>query len=107
MKAVIADGDPALLHGFEQGALDFGRRAIDFVCQEQISEDRTAMGAKFAGALVENFRADDVRRQQIDGELHATEFQGDGPGYSVYQQSLRRTRHALKQKMAAGKQGNQ
>src|SRR6266481_4266998 len=55
MKAVIPDGYPALLHGFEQRALDFGRGAINFVCQKQVGKDRTAVGAKFPCALVENF----------------------------------------------------
>jgi hypothetical protein len=37
---LAADGDLPLLHRLEQGALDLGGRAVDFVGQDQVGEDR-------------------------------------------------------------------
>ena len=40
----VADGDLALLHGFEQGALHLGRGAVDFVGEDEVGEERAALG---------------------------------------------------------------
>ena len=40
LEGLVADGDLLFLHGFEQRALHLGRRAIDFVGQNQVGEDR-------------------------------------------------------------------
>jgi len=38
---LIADGDLAFLHGFQERALHFRRRAIDLIRENEIAEDRT------------------------------------------------------------------
>ena len=74
---LVADGDLALLHRLEQCALHLGRGAVDLVGEQQVGEDRAKMRAKLVVALVEHLRAEDVRRQQVDGELYAAEVQVD------------------------------
>ncbi len=39
-----ADGDLAFLHGFEQGGLRLGRRAVDLVGQDDVGEQRARAG---------------------------------------------------------------
>ena len=40
---LVADGDLPLLHRFEQRALHLGRRAVDFVGQDDVGEDRALL----------------------------------------------------------------
>ena len=40
LARLAADGHLAFLHGFEQRGLRFGRRAVDFVGENQIGENR-------------------------------------------------------------------
>ena len=65
------------------------------------------MRAELALALVEDLRAEDVRRQQVDRELHAVELQVDGSGEAVDEKRLGQARHALQQQMSAGEQRDQ
>ena len=67
--SLVADCDLALLHRFEQRALNFGWRAIDFVGQNQIRKDRPELGREFAAARIVNERSDQIRGQQIGREL--------------------------------------
>ena len=106
-EGVVADGHAPLLHRFEQGALDLGRGAVDFVGQQQVREDRPAMDAELARALIEDFRADDVRGQQVNGELHAGELEVNGLGDGVDEERLGEAGHALKEQVAAGEECNQ
>ena len=48
----IAERDLALLHGFEQRALDLGRRAVDLVGEHEIGEDGPVLGAECAVARI-------------------------------------------------------
>ena len=81
-------GDLVLGHGFEQRALRLGAGAVDLVGQQQAGEDRAGMKAELAGFALVHADADDVRRQQVAGELHALEFQREAwrpvraPGWS-------------------------
>ena len=78
-----ASYDAAFLHGLEQRALDLGCGAVDFIREEKVGENAALVRAELALGLVENFRADDVRRKKIDGELHAAELQIDGARQTV------------------------
>ncbi len=66
----IAQGDLPLLHTFQQGRLDFGRRAVDLIGQQQVGEDWPQFGPELARAGVVHQRSHQVRRQKIRGELH-------------------------------------
>ena len=77
------DGDAVFLHRFQQGGLRFGRRAVDFVGQDDVGEERPldedeGAAARLVGFL-ENIRSGDVRGHQVGRELDAVELQGHRP----------------------------
>lgn len=96
-EGLIADGDLLLLHGFEQGALHFGRGAIDFVGQDQVGENGAAPGSKGPRLRIVNLRADQVGREQVRGELETGEFNVDGGGQGLDREGLGQTRHTFQQ----------
>src|SRR6185436_780975 len=53
-------GDAVLLHRLEKSRLRLGRRSVDLVGQEQLSEDRTGEKLEVVLALVEDIAAGDV-----------------------------------------------
>ena len=63
------------LHRLEQRALRLGRRAIDLIDQHHLRKQRPGVKNEALLLAVENGIADDVRRQQIAGELNAAEIQ--------------------------------
>jgi hypothetical protein len=69
----------ALLHGFEQRRLRLGRRAVDFVGQQNVGEDRAlheGPGAVAGGGIfLDDVGAGDVGRHQVRRELDALEHQ--------------------------------
>ena len=95
--ALVADGDLALLHGFEQRALHLGRRAVDFVCQHQIREDWTELGAELARLLIVDHGADQIRGQQVGRELHARELGVNGVANGAHRERLGQPWHALQE----------
>jgi hypothetical protein len=62
-KGGFPDGDLALLHGLQQGGLNLGRRAVDFVRQDDIVENRP-----FFHDEVPGFRAIDLGADQVGGQ---------------------------------------
>ncbi|MNT28059.1 hypothetical protein D3C72_1637190 [compost metagenome] len=101
------DGDLLFLHDFQQCALHLGRRAVDFVGQQQIGEDRPPHGGELAGALVIHARADQVGGQQVGRELDALERAAHGPRQRVDRQRLGQPRHAFDQQVPARKHRHQ
>ena len=75
-RQCVADAggsDLVLLHRFEQRRLRFRRRAIDFVGQNHVGENRPrheCHGPSLAG-LLQNFRAGNIRRHEVGCELDA------------------------------------
>ena len=106
-EGVVADRHLPLLHRLEQGALDLRRGPVDLVGQQEVREDRPAVGPEVVGPLVEDLRADDVRRQEVDGELDPLEVEVDRLGQDRDEQGLRQAGHALQEQVAAGEQGDQ
>ena len=74
LERLLADGDLLLLHRFEQRALHLGRRAVDFVGQDQVGEDRPLARRERAGLRIVDLRADEVRGQQVRRELDPREL---------------------------------
>lgn len=72
-ERLVFDGDPFLGHRFEQTALGFGGRPVDFVGEDDVREDRTAPELEIVGLLVVDVQPDDVARQQVARELDALE----------------------------------
>jgi hypothetical protein len=60
-----------LLHGFEQGALDLGRRAIDLVGEISWAKIGPCLQVKTPVAWVVDHGADQVGGEQVGGELDA------------------------------------
>ena len=57
-------------------------------------------------AASKNFGADNVGRQQIDGELDAAELKIDGLRQGANQERFGQSRHALQEQVPAGQQGD-
>ncbi len=74
-----ADRDLPLLHGFEQCRLRLGRRAVDFIGENDVREQRPLQEAELALAgravLLDHLGAGDVRRHQVGRELDTAEIQ--------------------------------
>ena len=96
-----ADGDLALLHRFEQGALHLGRGPVDLVGQDQVGEDRAERHLELAELLVVDPRADDVGRHEVGRELDALELDAERVGEGLHRQRLGQSGHALDEQMAA------
>ena len=106
-----ADRHLPLLHRFEQRGLRFRRRAVDFVGQDHVGEQRPFEKAEFAAAgravLLDDFGAGDVGRHQVGRELDAAERQAQAAGQRADHQRLGQARHAFQQAMAAAEERDQ
>ena len=102
-----ARGDLVLLHGFEQGRLGLRRRAVDFVRQHQVREDRPALELELAppaGHLHDDVRAENIRRHQVGGELDAAEREVQHFAERAHEQRLAQPGHPFEQHMPAREQ---
>ena len=80
VEGFAADADVAFLHGFEQGGLDFGGGAIDFVGEDDVGEDGAAADFELGGLGVVDLGAGEVGGQEVGRELEADEVGVDGTG---------------------------
>ena len=94
------------LHALEQARLCSGRRAVDFVGEQDLRENRTGAEDKAAPALVEIGDAGKLRRQQVGGELNALEVEVEEAGQGLGECRLSGTWHILQQNMSAGQNGD-
>ena len=104
-----ADGHRLLLHRLQQRRLGLGRRPIDLVGEDDLSEDRPTAELELPPAirLDHDRRAGDVGRHQIRRELDARERQVQRLGQRADQQSLAQAGHTLQQRVAAAEQARQ
>ncbi len=107
MKGFVADGHLAFLHGLQQGALYFGRGAVDLVGEDKIGEHRAFADGEFRPGRVVDHRTDHVGGQQVGGKLDAAEFGVHRLGQGFDGQGFGQTGHAFQQDMAFGKQPDQ
>ena len=91
-------------HGFEQRALCFGRRAIHLVGQNQLGEYGAWLKFELAAVPAEHGNADDIGRQQVAGELDATEAEAEHAGQGLRQHRLAESRQVFDQQVATGQQ---
>ncbi len=68
------------LHHLEQRALHLGRRAVDFIRQHQVGEDRPFAGGESAGLRIVNLGADDIGRQHVGRKLQPRELDVQATG---------------------------
>ena len=102
---MAAHGAGKLLHGFEQRRLRLGRRAVDFVGQQDVAEDRAGHEGPAAmaggGILLDDVGAGDVGRHQVRRELDALELQAERLRDGAHHQRLRGAGKTGDQAMAA------
>ena len=101
------DRDAILLHDLQQGRVRLGRRAVDFVGQQELREHRARAEAELLRLHVEDRRAGDVRGHQVGRELNAAELAAQHAAQRAHEQRLAQARHAFDQHVAAGEQGHQ
>jgi len=77
------------------------RGAIDFVNEQKIGKDRTAVQGERAARQVIDIGAEDVGGHQIWSALHALEFQLKDMRQGLYCKSLGQARDAFDQRMPA------
>jgi hypothetical protein len=106
LVSLVADGDLFFLHGFEQRALHLGGRAVDFIGEDEVGENRAFARAEAAGLRIVNLRADDVGGQHVRRELQARKFHADARGHGFHRQSFGKPRHAFEEDVAVGQQAD-
>ena len=102
-----ADGHLPLLHGFQQGALNFGRGAVDLVGQHEVGKHRTLLDGKLLVLLVVHQGANDVGREQVRGELHPREIAGNRVAQAFDGQGFGQSRHPFQKHVPVGQKTNQ
>ena len=106
-EGLAADRHLLLLHRFEQRRLHLGGRAVDFVGEDQVREQRPLLRIELLRTLVEDHRPDHVGGQQVRRELDPRKADpqalGDGPNG----EGLGESRHALEQDVTPGEQADQ
>ena len=103
-------GDVMFLHGLEQCGLRLGRRAVDFVGEDDVGEDRSLYELKLPpalGGLLQDIRAGDVGRHQVGRELNAVEVERHHPGQRVDHECLSQARYSHEQRVAAREDGDE
>ena len=106
-EGLIADGHLAFLHRLQQGALDLGGRAVDFVGKNQVRENRAEFRGELALAGVVDQRADQIRRKKIGRELEPLEPRLDRARKRPHRQRLGKSRNAFEQHVAIGQKTHQ
>ena len=94
----------AFLHGLQQRGLRLRRRAVDFVGQQDVREDRPFDEPERpppVGVFFEHVRAGDVRGHQVGRELNPLELQVENLGQRADDERLGQPGHADQQAMPA------
>ena len=105
-EGVVADGDLFFLHGLEEGALDFGGGAVDFVGEDEVGEDGAFAGGEAAGLRIVNLGADDVGGEHVGGELEAGEFDAQGGGEGFDGEGFGEAGDAFEEDVAVGQEAD-
>ena len=93
----VVDRDLALLHRLEQGGPRLWWSPVDFIGEQDLSEDRALDQSERAGLGVKDIRADQVSRHQVGRELHSAEVESEGRRQAAREQGLADSGHALEQ----------
>jgi len=99
------------LHRFEHRRLGFRCGAVDFVGQDDLSEDGAGLELKLAfagrGVFHDDIGADDIGGHQVRRELNPPELERENVTQRADQQCLAQPRHALQKDVSATKQTDQ
>ncbi len=100
-----AEGDPPLLHRFEQRRLGLGGGPVHLVGEDDVGEDGALVEPE--GATLEHVGADDVGRHQVRRELDAPETYRERLAERSDEQRLAETRHPFQQHVALAEHAEQ
>ena len=106
-EGFFANGDLAFLHRLEQGALDFGRGAVDFVGEDEVRKNRAELGGELAVAGIVDQRADEVGGEEVRSELKALEAGADRVGECADGERLGQAGNAFEEHMAVAKEADE
>jgi len=95
----------AVVHGFEQRALRAAVVRLISSASHHIGEERTRAKDKLARSRLQHRDAENVRGEEIAGELDAMECAAYGEGKGTGQGRLAHTGHVFDEQMAARQQG--
>ncbi len=104
---LVADGNLALLHRLQKGALNLGGRAVDLVGQNEVGEDGPLTDGELLALLGVDHSTDKVGGQKVGSELHPGELCVHSLGKSGDGEGLGKPRNALQKDMAVGQQADQ
>ena len=104
---VVVHGDLRFVHGFEQRRLRLRRRAVDFVRQDDVGENRAGLEIESLFDLIEYAGADHVRGQQVRSKLDALERAMEGIRDGLRQGGLAHAGNIFNQQVAFGQQGHE
>ena len=107
LDGLPADGHLPLLHGFEEGGLDLGGGAVDFVGEDEVGEDGAAVGGELASLRLKDHGARDVAREEVGGELDAFEVDAESGAEGADEERLREAGHAFEEDVAVGEEGDE
>ena len=101
------DGHLTLVHGFQQRGLRFGSGAVDFIGQQEVSEDGPRLELEGFGLEVIDGDAEHVARQHVAGELQAVEAAGDRARQGLRQSGFADAGNVFDQQVTARQQADQ
>lgn len=94
-------------HGFQQCALCLGGGAIDFVGENHLSEYRAGMKFETGTVAVIHRNTENIRWQQVTGELDALKIKAEHFGQDMGQGGFAHARQIFDQQMAARQQAGE
>ena len=94
-------------HGLEQRGLDFRRRPVYLVGEQDIVKQWSGAKLEFTFFMAVNIGTNQIGRQQVRGELDTVKISFDGFSKRLYCCRLRQTGHTLDQKMPLAQETDQ
>ena len=85
----------AFFHRFQQCTLRSRRRAVDFVCEQDLRKHRSLADFELARIRLEHGTARHIRREQVRRKLDSRKVRPDGRRKSFCNRRLARSRHIL------------
>ena len=100
------DTDLMLFHSFQERRLGLGGRAVNFIGQKKIGEDRSRAELELALTVVPHQRTRDIGGHKIWGELDTRHGQIDASSEGANQECLCNAGDAFKQDVSIGNQSD-
>jgi len=97
----------ALFHALQKRGLSARRHAVDFVGEQELREDRSAMKGKFAGLEREDAGAENVGGHHVRRALNAAKIEGEKTGERFDGHRFGDPGNTFDQRMAATEKGEQ